>query len=496
MSSSIPSLSTNSNTASAVDQLVAMYVQSVSGPINTLQSQQSQINSQISLYQSLKKNFSTLQTQAQSLGSVGTLTPLAAKAATSSNTSVLTATAQATATPGTHSILVTQLAKNDTLISNQLTQSGTDISTATGAGTFTFGVTVNGTTTNVNVTVNAGDTNSTVFANIASAVNAAGIGVNASVVNDTSTTARLVFQSTNTGSANAISVSDVTGTLASSVGWTSSVISSRTAETSTTAGYVNSAVSSLDANFTLDGIQIVRSSNTVSDVLTGVTLSLAAIQQPTDNPVTLTIGADTSSIQSTVNSFISAYNSAINALNQNINDTTTTASNGSTSVQRAPLAGDVSFMNLQLSLQNIVMGQVSSAQSGNPNTLSAIGITLANDGTLSISDQTKFTDALNSNPKAVIDLFNSSNGVAVQLDNLLTQFTQPGGVMDQKRIGAQDQVSAMSNQIQSMQANINIQANAMRLQYSAYESMLIQLNQTQSNLNSIWSGMQSSGMVV
>ncbi|MCL4538661.1 MAG: flagellar filament capping protein FliD, partial [Bacteroidetes bacterium] len=368
----------------------------------------------------------------------------------------ITATAKATATPGTHSILVTQLAKNDTLVSSQLTQSGTDISTATGAGTFTFGVTVDGTTTNVNVNVTAGDTNSTVFANIASAVNSAGIGVTASVVNDTSTTARLVFQSTNSGSANAISVADVTGNLAASVGWTSTVISSRTASTSTGAGFVNSSVNSLDANFTLDGIQIVRGSNTVNDVLTGVTLSLAAVQQPTDNPVTLTIGADTSSIQSTVNSFISAYNSAISALNQNINDTTTTASDGSTSVSRAPLAGDVTFMNLQMSLQDIVMGQVTSAQSGNPNNLSSIGITLGNDGTLSISDQTKFTDALNSNPNAVIDLFNSSDGVAVQLDNLLSQFTQPGGVMDQKINGAQDQVSAMSNQIQSMQANINI----------------------------------------
>ncbi len=495
-SSSIPSLNTNSNTTSAVDQLVAMYVASISTPVTNLQSQQTQVNSQISLYQSLKKTFSTLQTQAQSLGSVGTLTPLSAKSATSSNTSVLTATAQSTAAPGTHSILVTQLAKNDTLVSGQLTQTGTDISTATGAGTFTIGVTVGGKTTNVNVNVTAGDTNSTVLANIASAVNSADLGVNASVVNDTNSTARLVFQSADTGSANAVSVSDVTGTLASSVGWTSSVISSRTASTSTGAGYVNSSVNSLDANFTLDGIPIVRGSNSINDVLTGVTFNLASVQQPTDNPLTLTIGADNSSIQTTINSFISAYNAAINALNTNITDTTTTASDGSTSVQRAPLAGDVTFMNLQMSLQDIAMGQVSSAQSGNPNTLSAIGISLANDGTLSISDQSKLTDALNTNPNAVIDLFNSSDGVAVQMNTLISQFTKPGGTMDQKINGAQNQVSAMSNQIQAMQQNINIQANAMRQQYSAYESMLIQLNQTQSNLNNIWSGMASSGMAV
>ncbi len=492
---SVPTLSTNASSMSGIDQLVQMYIQSVSQPVTNLQNQQSQVNSLISIYQSLKKKLTDFQTQASSLASVGTLSPLSAKSATPSNTSILTATAQATAAAATHSLLVTQLAKNDTLVSNQFSQTGTDISGA-GTGAFTFSITVDGTATNVNVNVNSGDTNSTVLANIASAVNAANAGVYASVVNDTNSTARLVFQSANSGSANAISVADVTGTLAANVGWSSSVISGRTASSSTTGGFVNSSTAALDANFTLDGIPIVRGSNTVSDVLTGVTLSLAGTQQPTDNPVTLTVGADTSSIQTSVNSFISAYNTAINYLNQNITDTTSTASDGTQSVTRGALAGDVTAMNLQMGLQNIVMSQITSAQSGGPNALSTIGITLANDGTLSISDKTKFTNAVTSNPSGVMALFNSSNGVAVQLNTLLNQYVHPGGVMDQEINGSQDQVTAMSNQIQAMQANINIQADAVRQQYSAYESMLIQLNQTQSNLNSIWSGMQSSGMVV
>lgn len=498
MSSSVttvPTLSTNASSTSGVDQLVQMYVQSISTPVTNLQTQESQVNTLISVYQQLKSDLSSFQTQASSLASVGTLSPLSAESATPSDTSVLTATAQSTASPGTHSILVTQLAKNDTLVSNQFSQSGTDISSA-GTGTSTFSITVDGTTTNVNVDVKAGDTNSTVLANIASAVNNANAGVTASVVDDTSTTARLVFQSTNSGSANAISVADVTGTLAADVGWSSSVISGRTASTSTTGGFVNSSTSSLDANFTLDGIPIVRSSNTISDVLTGVTLNLAATQQATDNPVTLTIAPDTSSIQTTVNNFISAYNTVMQYLNQNINDVTSTASDGTQTVTRGSLSGDMAAMNLQMTLPSIIMGQVTSATGSNPNTLSAIGITLGSDGTLSISDQSTFTDAVNSNPSGVMALFNSSDGVATQLNTMLSEFVNPGGVMDEEISGAQDQVTAMNNEIQSMQANINIQADAVRQQYSQYESMLIQLNQTQSNLNSIWSGMQSSGMVV
>ncbi len=496
MSLSMPSLNTNATSTSGVDQLVSLYVQSISQPVTNMQSQVSQINSLISVYQSLESKLQALQTQSSNLGSVGTLNPLSAETVTSSDSSVVTATAEANATAGTHSILVTQLAKNDTLVSNELTQSGTDISASTGAGTDTFSVTVDNTTTNVNVAVNSGDTNSTVLSNMASAINAANIGVTASVVDDTTSTARLVLQSESSGSANAVSVADVTGNLAASVGWTSSVISGRTAETSTTAGFVNSATSSLDANFTLDGVQIVRGSNKVSDVLTGVTLNLASTQLATDAPVTLTVGADTTSIQSTVQNFINAYNSAMTELNTDIADTTSTDSSGNETVNRGSLAGDVTFMNLQLSLQSMIVGQVSSVQSGNPNNLSEIGITLGNDGTLSISDQSKFTNAVTSNPQAVIDLFNSSSGVAVQLNNLLTQFTQPDGTMDQKINGSQDQISSMNNMIQSMQASINIQAQAVRQQYTSYESMLIQLNQTQSNLTSIWSGMSSSGMAV
>lgn len=495
MSVSAPSLGTSTSTSSQVDQLVALYVQSISTPVYNMQSQVSQVNSTISIYQTLKSKLSALQTQANSLAQTGTLSPLAAETATSTNSSIATATAQPTAAAGTHSILVTQLAKEDTLVSNEEAQTGTTVSSATGAGAFTFSVTVNGKTTDVNVNVASGDTNSTVLSNIASAVNAAGAGVTASVVNDTSTTDRLVFQSTSTGSANAISVADVTGSLLSNVGWSSSVVTSRTASTSTTAGYVNSSTSALDSNFTLDGIPIVNGSNTVSNVLTGVTLNLQSTQLPTDNPVSLNVGPDTSSIQTTLNSFISAFNTAMTTLNGDINDTTSTDSSGNTTVTRGPLAGDVNAMNLQMSLQNIVMGQVSSVPSGSPNTLSAIGITLNNDGTISISDQSKLNSALTSNPAGVIALFNSSSGVAVQLNNLVSQYTNPGGVMDQMINGAQDQVTSMNNMINSMQDSINIQADAMRQQYSSYEQTLIQLNQTQSNLNSIYSTMSSQGLL-
>ena len=483
MSSSVSSLS--DSTSSNLDTLVQQYTQSISEPVYQMQAEQTTVNTTITYYQDLKTKLSNFQSQLNNFTMAGSLSPLAAKTGTSSNTSVVTATAQSTAVPGNHTILVTQLAKNDTLVSSELNQSGTDISTATGAGTFKISIGAGSSPTSVSVNVSAGDTNSTVLSNIASAVNAANVGVTASVINDTSSTARLVFTSNQSGSASAITVSDSTGNLAAAAGWTGSVISGRTTSTSTQAGYVTGSSSSLDANFTLDGIPIVRGSNSVSDVLAGVTLSLTGIQQSTDNPVNLSVGSDTSSVQTSIQNLINSYNTVITTLNQDI------TTNATTQV-RGPLAGDVSFMNLQNSLQSMIMGQVSSTKSGNPNMLSEIGITLNSDGTLSISDQAELTDALTTNPNAVTDLFNSSNGVAVQLNTLVSSFSNAGGIMDQKISGAQDQVNAMNDQINSMQASINIQADAMRAQFTSYLNLLAQLTQTQNTMNSIWTQMYSS----
>ena len=108
MSSSSVTLNTNSSSTSSIDQLVSEYITSISQPVYQLQSQESSINSLISTYNSIKSNLSSFQSQTTSLGAIGSLSPLAAKTTSSSDSSVVTATAQATATSGTHSLLITQ----------------------------------------------------------------------------------------------------------------------------------------------------------------------------------------------------------------------------------------------------------------------------------------------------------------------------------------------------------------------------------------------------
>ena len=84
---------------------------------------------------------------------------------------------------------------------------------------------------------------------------------------------------------------------------------------------------------TVDGVGVTRDSNTVSDVLTGVTLNLVGQQASGDNPVSLVVSADTNAISSDVQNFVTNYNTALSYLNS---QTAINASTGAATPARSP----------------------------------------------------------------------------------------------------------------------------------------------------------------
>jgi flagellar hook-associated protein 2 len=123
---------------------------------------------------------------------------------------------------------------------------------------------------------------------IASAITNAGMGVTASVVN------------------NALSLSVTSGTGALAV--TSNVV-----DTSHTMSYT-STVSGSDANLTVDGIALTSASNTVANLIPGVTFQLLA-PSSSGEQVQVVIGNDNSGVESTVSQMVSDYNSLVSAIN-------------------------------------------------------------------------------------------------------------------------------------------------------------------------------------
>jgi flagellar hook-associated protein 2 len=432
----------------------------------------------------LRTNLSALNTQVQALMQPGSLSPFGAKTVASSAAAVASATASAGTPSGPHTLFVTQLAKRSTLVSSQWSQSGTELATAAGAGTHTFRISVNGVDTQVTVAVGAGDDNRTILSGVAAAINGTDAKVSASVVNDSTTTARLVLTSDETGSDNVITLADESGALVASSGANSAVQSSGTA-----GGYIY-AGDRLDARFVLDGLAITRGTNVVKDALLGVTFTLTSPQAADAQPVTLTVGPDQEAIKTKVQAFLDAYNATIAFLKDrtSVSASTETGASGTTdvtSVNRGTLASEFAYLGLMMHLRGDVAGRITSGATGGPVALSEIGITAGKDGVLSISDTAKFTTALTEKPDAVATLFNSSDGIAARVSARLNGFVKAGGTLDTAVASTTARLESVNRAIEQQEAYLKVKQATLLAQYTSLQETLVQLQEQQSTLDSI-----------
>ncbi len=418
------------NVTGIISQLMAVQNQ----PVTLLMTQQTQDQTMVSNFGQLQSVLSTFQTSMQGLNSASAYQSVNASVA---NSAVASVTAGATASAGTYSLQVNQLAQAQTLVTAGQASSTSAIGVGTisfSFGTITGNKPVNGQydsgTTYANngaapktVTISSSDSSIT---GIASAINAANIGVTASIVNDGSKTPyRLSLSVTNTGADNSLQISvagdpALAAMLNQNPAGTPAVVGVPPAvDVPATAGVQNLTETSAaqNAQFTLNGIGITSSSNTASNVISGVSLSLLSTNITT--PTTITVAKDTSGAVNAINSFVTAYNSAATTIQQ-------ATSYNSVTKQSGALQGQ----NSVLSIMNQMRGILNQAVPGAPSAMSMlaqVGVGYQKDGTLSV-DSVKLQAALNSNPSAVTGMF-ASNGTAS--DSLIsysgnTSATQPG----------------------------------------------------------------------
>jgi flagellar hook-associated protein 2 len=469
------------NLAASIDALVQQYRTQQRQPIVTLENRKTTLKARLTVLSELKSRLSALNSISSSLSLGGANSAFLQYAVSSTHAEIVTATAGSAASLGTHTLLVSQLAKSDTVLSAQVTNTGTEIIAAGGAGTREFRLTVNGVNTTVQVTLAAGDTNSAVLGKIAAAVNAGTSGATASVVMDTPTTSKIVFQSKTTGSAQAVSMADTSGSLLAQIGLTASVISGRTAVSGNAAGFIYSDTGLLDAKFALDGIQMVRSSNAVQDALAGVAFQLKGTQAPTDDPVVLAVDYDKEKIRGKVEELLTAYNDAISYIAEK------TAVDPSNNV-REILAGDTVFRNLRIQMRGIAGGSVGSVLTGNPSLLSQIGITAAKDGTLTLSNTATFDAMMTEGVQKVADLFTSASGVAVRMKSLMEGFVTTGGQMDASKTGVDGQITSITSRVKRLEEQVTRKVNRYRDEFVRLQNTLAIVTQQQQIMDTILSG--------
>ena len=183
-----------------------------------------------------------------------------------------------------------------------------------------------------------------------------------------------------------------------------------------------------DASVTVDGTTFTRTSNTISDILSGVTLNL---ESPGSG--ILTLATDNTAIAGNIRDFVDAFNALTAFIDEQ------TLFNPQT-FETGTLFGNSSVQSLESTLRRIATGQVNGV-SGPFEFLSQIGITTQNDGSLALDDA-KLDQALTTNLNNVLELFTTS-GTASDANVTFVGFTNNtvAGAYDVRVVGGVPQLS-------------------------------------------------------
>jgi flagellar hook-associated protein 2 len=277
-----------------VSQTVSQIVANLDNVETPWKNQLSSLESQDTVLSNLGTLYSNLSNDISSLTDFTGIMSL--KEGSSSDNNVLELTsAGSSATTGTYTVTVSQLA---TTATGYLSTISSADDTLTGA------IEINGTT----VDVPASSTGNDNLTGLANAINSASIGVTATVLTDT-TGSRLVLTSNTSGSGGSLTV-ETSGT--DSNGNTLGITD--TSDSNTALSYTSQIATGTDASLTVNGISLQSSSNTVTDLIPGVTFQLLG-QTSTNETVQVVIANDNSAVESTLNQFVTDYNSLVSAIN-------------------------------------------------------------------------------------------------------------------------------------------------------------------------------------
>jgi flagellar hook-associated protein 2 len=449
MSFGVGGLMSGLDTKSIITQMMQLEQR----PILLLQQQEAAYQAKISAFGALKGVLAELQTAAAALKETDLF---AGFSASSANTTVLTASASDTAVAGNYQVTVDVLAQAQQVKSSAFTASDEVV----GTGTLTIQV---GTNAAVEVTI---DEDNDTLAGIVQAINDSDADVTAGVIND-GTNYYLTLASKETGASNTISLTMADADLVNNDALGLSKIYSDPATQA-----MSQTQAAANAELTVNGIPVVRSSNVIDDLLEGVTLNVAAADP--GNPFEVKVSRNMGSVITKITAFVDKYNNALTSLGAL---QTSDLEAGAVGL----LQGDSTPRILQMRLQSLLASKVSGIASS-VNTLSSLGVSADKDGKLSLNPIT-FTAAYEANREDVVNFFTQtttdSEGFAVKFDTLLDSYLQKStGLLVTKEEGLQRSVDHIGDQVERIQLRLAKREENLTRQFNALESLLGQFQTT------------------
>lgn len=395
-------------------------------PLAGLATKEASYQTKLSAFGQLKNVLSALQTAANALKDAA---KFSATKATVSADAGFTASATTSAAKGSYSVVVNNLAAAQRVATDKnisFTPGSGQLSVTIGASTKTLDFS-GGTVEQLRDAINGGD-----------------LGITASVI-DNGTAKQLVLTGKNTGTASAFSVTGL--------GIETGLYQIQPAE---------------NATLTVDGISITRASNTIDNVIEGVTLTLT---KETATAGTVTVAEDTTGARSAIEGFVKAYNDA----NKAIKDLT--AFNAETR-KASTLTGDSTARSIQTDLRNIVGDSIA----GLPGVsrLSDIGVSFKADGTLTI-DSAKLDAALKDPAKKVGSYFAGvadTTGFAEAISSKVENYIRSDGLLAGRTDGINASIKALEKQREALNTRLEKFEARYRAQFTALDSMVANLTQT------------------
>jgi len=460
MAISSPGVGSGLDVNSIVTQLVAIERQ----PLQALQTKATSLQSQLSLYGTIKSQVSALKDAASTLASASSW---ASQAATSSNTLAATVSVGSTATPTSFGLDITRLAQSQTTASRSIA-AGSAIGAGSGTGQLSIqlgswgaagaGPFVAGVATAVTINVSETDT----YAAIANAINAANAGVKATVLR-IGNTERLSFQSTTSGSDAGFSIASNSGFSAlDSLSFTSLGNGSESA-----LGMESSQVG-LNATLKINGVAVESATNTVANMVPGVTLNLSQTTV-VGSPVQIAVAQDKVALQKNIQGFADAYS----ALNKTLADSTRYVQGG----RSGALQGDSTTVGLQSLMRRII----GSSSTGSTYTrLSEVGLEQQTDGSLKLNT-TKLTTAMGDlgNLQTLFTTNNSNaatNGFGLKLRDLASGLLAADGTVSNKSTALQGAIGRNGTEQERVNDRAAMVEKRLRAQYSALDAQMARIS--------------------
>jgi flagellar hook-associated protein 2 len=386
------------------------------------------ISADISAYAKIKSAISGLSDSLSKL--LGTGSSLG-RTATPAAGAGFTATAGSAAAVGTYQVTVEALATAHKLQSATVA-SGSQV----GYGTLAISV-GGGAAVNVDIAQGSGS-----LQNIRDAINAAGAGVTASVVSGDAGDV-LMVTSNKTGVAGKVSISASGG-------------DGGLAALDTSVGTMTVLTSAQDASVVVDGIRKTSGSNTINNMVDGVTLTLTKADAAT--AFSLDVAAESSTLKTTLLNFVSAYNVAIREI------ATQTKSGKDVS---GPLSGDALSRGLASTLRTAI--------SNSYGELAALGIKTAVDGSMTL-DGAAFDAALAANPDAVKSLLGTDGTLGTSLRTTVTNYIGADGLVTLKTNALDKRLDRVDDDIDRLDLRMEKVEARLRKQFAALDTLMSSLN--------------------